>query len=88
MNTIKIKVGEFLQEHAENIIKMCNEDTEELLKLQDIEYTKTTFGIKANFSFLIKLSNLDKKRRIKYYKKDYSIGGETYGTVQKSVSIG
>ena len=79
MNTITIKVGEFLQEHAENIIEMCSEDEDELLNLQDIEYTKTTFGLRSNYPLLNKLSNIKAKEHWnRYYKKDYSIDGDTY----------
>lgn len=78
-NTITIKVGEFLQEHAGNIIEMCSEDEDELLNLQDIEYTKTTFGLRSNYPLLNKLSNIKAKEHWnRYYKKDYSIGNDTY----------
>ena len=79
MNAITIKVGEFLQEHAENIIEMCSEDEDELLNLQDIEYTKTTFGLRSNYPLLNKLSNIKAKEHWnRYYKKDYQIGEDTY----------
>jgi len=79
MSIITIKVGEFLQEHTKNIFEMCSADTEELLKLQDIEYTKTTFGLRSNYPLLNKLSNIKAKELWnRYYKKDYQIGEDTY----------
>jgi 5-methylcytosine-specific restriction protein B len=79
MNTIKIKVGEFLQEHAQNIINMCSTNLKELSNLQDIEYTKSTFGLRSNyplFNNLINISNSGHNNR--YYKKNYMIDDDTY----------
>ncbi len=77
--TIKIKVGEFLQEHAENIITMCKEDEKELLKLQDIEYTKNTFGLRSNYPLLNKLNTIEEKGHWnRYYKRNYTIDDSTY----------
>ena len=79
MNTIRIKVGEFLQEHVENIIDMCNSNKDEFLKLQDILYTKTTFGLRSSYPLFNKLSNIKANEHYnRYYKKDYNINGDIY----------
>jgi hypothetical protein len=79
MNTIKIRVGEFLQQHTTNIIQMCNYNANEFSNLQDIEYTKRTFGLRSNYSLFNKLSNIkDNNNYNRYYTKDYNVNGETY----------
>lgn len=79
MNTIKIKVGAFLQEHAQNIIDMCHNNLDEFLKLQDIEYTRTTFGLSPKYPLLKKLENIkDDGHYNRFYAKDYMVDNEAY----------
>jgi len=79
VDIIETRVGEFLQEHAKNIIEMCKEDANEFSNLQDIEYTKTTFGSRTNYPLLNKLSNIEEQNHVeRYYKKDYMINDEIY----------
>lgn len=76
---IKVKVGEFLQEHAQKIIDMCNNNSEEFSKLQDIEYTKRIFGLRSNYPLLNKLSNIKNDGNYnRYYKEDYNINNDIY----------
>jgi 5-methylcytosine-specific restriction protein B len=79
MKTIKIKVGEFLQEHAQNIIEMCNNHPDELSKLQDVEYTRATFGLSPRYPLLKKLENIKNDGHYnRFYTKNYMVNNEAY----------
>ncbi|PRM98087.1 McrB family protein [Aliarcobacter cryaerophilus] len=77
MKEIEIKVGEFLQEHAQNLVNMCKKNSTELNNLQNIEYTKTTFGLKNNYALFKKLSSFENNIN-RYYANNYDINGEIY----------
>lgn len=79
MDIIKIKVGEFLQEHAQNIIHMCSNDKDEFSNLQSIDYTKRIFGLRSNYSLINKLSNIkDNGNFNRYYKQDYTVENDIF----------
>ena len=46
-----------LKEHINNIVNMCNDNPTEFENLQNVEYAKTTFGLRANYSFFKKQEN-------------------------------
>lgn len=77
MEEIEIKVGEFLQEHAQNLVDMCKKNPKEFENLQNIEYTKTTFGLKNNYALFKKLSSFENNIN-RYYANNYDINGEIY----------
>ncbi|WNL28728.1 hypothetical protein QUR76_03040 [Arcobacter cryaerophilus gv. pseudocryaerophilus] len=78
MEEIVIRVGDFLKEHINNILNMCNDNPTEFENLQNVEYAKTTFGLRANYSFFKKLSLFNDNPNIRYYAQDYYINGEKY----------
>ena len=78
MEEIVIRVGDFLKEHINNIVNMCNDNPTEFENLQNVEYAKTTFGLRANYSFFKKLSLFNDNPNIRYYAQDYYINGEKY----------
>ena len=78
MEEIVIRVGDFLKEHINNIVNMCNNNPTEFENLQNVEYAKTTFGLRANYSFFKKLSLFNDNPNIRYYAQDYYINGEKY----------
>ena len=79
MNIIKVKVGEFLQEHADNIINLCKDNYNEFINLQDIDYTKKTFGLSPNYPLFSEVSILKSLgHHNRYYKKDYQINSKEY----------
>ncbi|HAC71115.1 MAG TPA: AAA family ATPase [Arcobacter skirrowii] len=78
MEEIVIRVGDFLKEHINNIVNMCNDNPIEFENLQNVEYAKTTFGLRANYSFFKKLSLFNDNPNIRYYAQDYYINGEKY----------
>jgi len=69
---IHITVGEFVQEHIPNIIRYCESNKNELDKLQDMSYSKDTFGVDTSF---ITLSAKAKKG---HWKTLWKIGNDEY----------
>ena len=78
MQKIKVKIGEFIQDHLNNIVKECERDKSELLELQTKEYSKNYLGLNASFPFLKKVKEIDKKDDNRYWKKELTINNEKY----------
>ena len=74
-NSIKVKIGEFIQEHLENIRQYCGQKPEELQNLMDRKYTKEMLGLEATYPFLKLESEADPKR---YWSKILKINGQKY----------
>ena len=67
---LEIKIGEFVKEHRENIIELCQKDLNEFNNLKDKDYSKKTF--KLSYPLLSTEKN-------NYWKdKDYRIENEKY----------
>jgi len=74
-NSVKVKIGEFVQEHLENIRQYCEQKPEELQNLMDRKYTKEMLGLEATYPFLKLESEADPKR---YWSKVLKINGQKY----------
>jgi len=72
---IKIKIGQFVKEHINNIKEYCETNLDELNKLLNIEYTKKQIGLGSNYSFF-RLA--DKAENDRYWKSIYKINGIEY----------
>ncbi len=81
-----IKIGEFVKEHIDNIIKYCEEKSGELHTLEDKKYSKEKFDI--SYSFFKKALEIDREDEginiktqtasYRYWKDEYSINNEKY----------
>ena len=77
MKKIEVKIGEFIQDHLDNIMKICEKDKLELSNLQDKEYSKKYLGLNG-FPFLKKVNEISKDESVRYWKKELLINNEKY----------
>lgn len=78
MTKIKVKLGNFIQEHLNSIVKECERDRGEILDLQDIEYSNKYLGVSGNYPFFKKVDDIEEKDSKRYWKKELSINNIKY----------
>lgn len=74
-DVIKIRVGEFIKGHIQNIIDLCESDSDELYNLQQVDYSKNILGVGANYSFI---GEYDKVEHDRYWVDEYKIKNNKY----------
>ncbi len=66
---IEIKIGKFITEHLDNIIKYCHINESEIAKLKDINYSGKIFDIA--YSFMSNISDITEEKNKRYWKSEY-----------------
>ena len=67
-----IKIGKFVQQYIKKIFDYCEQNPDEFERLQDIDYSKYTFGI--NYPFCNQAAKISEDElRERYWKKKYNI---------------